>query len=140
MGSLKDLIVNAAGNGPKFEDVEVLQFDGGTFRVRGLPSGDWEQYQNRLNKLHMTPGKKDTAEMSITSNKAWIVAKALHDPETDELVFPDLREGVAWLDKSDAGAVNGLFNLCKYLSGDEAETDFVEKIKKAEEDFSTGQS
>ena len=129
MASLKDLIRQA--NDIKVQDdVEITEWAPGVmFRVTGLPAGDWEQYQNKLSKVT----RQDSAsgvEVSIRSNKAEIVAKALRDQETDELVFPDLREGVAILTKRSAGIVNGLFNLVRHLSDDDK--DFTQKVKDAE--------
>lgn len=137
MASLKDLIRNAADI--KHQDgVEIPEWAPGVmFRVCGLPSGDWESYQNKLSKMT----RRDEAsgmEMTIRSNKAEIVAKALRDQETEELVFPDLREGISILSKRSAGIVNGLFNLVKYLSDDDK--DFTEKVKGAEGDFGDGQN
>lgn len=137
MTSLKDLIRNAEDI--KFQDdVEIPEWAPGVkFRVCGLPSGDWEAYQNKLSKMT----RRDEAsgmEVTIRSNKAEIVAKALRDQETDELVFPDLREGISILSKRSAGIVNGLFNLVKHLSDDDK--DFTQKVKDAEEDFGDGQN
>lgn len=137
MSTLKDRIRDA--DDIKFQDdVEIPEWaPGAKFRVCGLPSGDWETYQNKLS----TMTRRDSAsgvEMSVKSNKAWIVAKALREQETDELVFPDVREGVAILSKRSAGIVNGLFNLARHLSDDEK--DFTQKVAAAEADFGDGQS
>ncbi|MER6603909.1 hypothetical protein [Streptomyces parvus] len=137
MQSLKDLIRNAADI-KKQDDVEIPEWAPGVmFRVTGLPSGDWEQYQNKLSKMTRRD-ETSGLEMTIRSNKAEIVAKALRDQESDELVFTDLREGVSILSKRSAGIVNGLFNLVKHLSDDDV--DFTTKVKRAEQDFADGQS
>lgn len=137
MGSLKDLI-RCAEDLKVQDDVEIPEWvPGARFRIRALPSEDWEQYQNKLSKMTMREGSTG-AELAIKSNKAEIVAKALYDQETDELVFPDLREGIAILSKKSAGIVNGLFQLVRHLSDDDRT--FTEKIAKAESDFADGQS
>jgi hypothetical protein len=137
VASLKDLIRQA--DDLKVQDgVEIPEWATGVkFRVTALPSGDWEQYQNKLNKL-TRQDRAQGMEMTIRSNKAEIVAKALRDQETDELVFPDLREGISILSKRSAGIVNGLFNLVRHLSDDDK--DFTQKVKDAEGDFGDGQS
>ncbi|MFC8012202.1 hypothetical protein [Streptomyces cinereoruber] len=137
MASLKDQI-RAAQDIRHQDDVEIPEWvPGALFRVRGLPSGDWEAYQNSLAKMT----RKDSAqgiEMSVKSRKAEIVSKGLYDQETDELVFPDLREGIAILSKRSAGIVNGLFELIRHLSDDDK--DFTQKVGAAEEGFGDGQS
>ncbi|OII60114.1 hypothetical protein BJP40_00700 [Streptomyces sp. CC53] len=134
---LKDQI-RAADDIPVHHDVEIPEWaPGARFRVCGLPDEDWEEYQNKLSKMQFQQGK-NSAEMALRSNKAEIVAKALYDQDTGELVFPDLREGIAILRKKNAGIVNGLFNLVKHLSGDDR--DFMQKVQAAEEDFGDGQS
>ncbi|MGW3417062.1 hypothetical protein [Streptomyces phaeochromogenes] len=137
MSSLKDLI-RAADDIKSQDDVELPEWvPGAKFRVRGLPSGDWEAYQNKLNKMRFEQGSNG-AEMTIKSNKAWVVAKALYDQETDALVFTDVAEGVSILSKKSAGIVNGLFNLCKFLSDDDK--DFAAKVRDAEGNSADGQS
>lgn len=137
MATLKDLIRGATDIKVQ-DDVEIPEWAPGVlFRVTGLPSGDWEAYHNKLSKMT----RRDEAsglEMTIKSNKAEIVAKALRDQETDELVFPDLREGIAILSKRSAGIVGGLFLLVRHLSDEER--DFTQKVKGAEADFGDGQS
>ncbi|MFB7031708.1 MULTISPECIES: hypothetical protein [unclassified Streptomyces] len=137
MASLKDMI-RAAQDIKAQDDVEIPEWaPGHYFRVRGLPSGDWEAYQNSLAKMT----RRDSAqavEMSVKSRKAEIVAKGLYDQETDELVFPDLREGIAILSKRSAGIINGLFELIRHLSDDDK--DFTQKVGDAEEGFGDGQS
>ncbi|MFK4096729.1 hypothetical protein [Streptomyces anthocyanicus] len=139
MPSLKDMIRNATDIQIQ-QDVEIPEW-GVTVDVHGLPSGDWEQYQSKMNRVSLnaggTSGKPD-AEFVMRSNKAEIVAKALHEPETGVLVFPDVREGVAILSKRSGGIIAGLFELVLHLSG--GEKDFVTKVKDAERDFSDGQS
>jgi hypothetical protein len=137
MASLKDLI-RSADDIKSQDDVEIPEWAPGVmFRVKGLPSADWEAYQNKLSRMTVE-AKKAGAEMAIRSNRAEIVAKALYEQETDTLVFPDLREGIAILAKRNAGIVNGLFNLVRHLSDDDK--DFTQKVKDAEENFSDGQS
>ncbi len=136
---LKDLIRGA--DDIRFQDdVTIPEWGGATFRVYGLPSGDWEAYQNKLSRMTVRGGKggSEQAEMAITSRKAEIVAKALYDPATDERVFPDVSEGIAILSKRSAGIVNGLFNLVRHLSDDDK--DFTQKVEAAEADFGDGQS
>ncbi|WP_435969304.1 hypothetical protein [Streptomyces sp. Qhu_M48] len=137
MTSLKDLI-RKANDIRHQDDVEIPEWaPGARFRVCGLPSGDWEAYQNSLTKMT----RKDEAtgvEMTIKSRKAEIVAKALRDQESGELVFPDLREGIAILSKRSGGIVNGLFNLIRHLSDEDR--DFSQKVQAAEGDFGDGQS
>lgn len=137
MTSLKDLIRKAQDLRHQ-DDVEIPEWaPGARFRVCGLPSGDWEAYQNSLTKMT----RKDEAtgvEMTIKSRKAEIVAKGLRDQETGELVFPDLREGIAILSKRSGGIVNGLFNLIRHLSDEDR--DFSQKVQTAEGDFGDGQS
>ncbi|MEU9199408.1 hypothetical protein [Streptomyces sp. NPDC048332] len=137
MPSLKELIRNAQDI-RRQEDVEIPEWAPGVlFCVTGLPSGDWEQYQNRMSK--MTRRDESTSlEMTIRSNKAEIVAKALRDQETDELVFTDLREGISILSKRSAGIINGLFKLVEHLS--DGDKDFTQKVAAAEADFGDGQS
>ncbi|KLL11577.1 MULTISPECIES: hypothetical protein [Protofrankia] len=135
---LKDLI-RAADDIRHQDDVEIPEWAPGVmFQVRGLPDEDWEEYQNKLSRLTVKQGRNADAEMAVRTNKAEIVAKALYDQESGELVFPELKEGVAILRKKSAGIVNGLFELVKHLSDDDK--DFVEKVKDAEEDFSGGQN
>lgn len=135
--SLKDLIRNATDIKVQ-DDVEIPEWAPGLmFRVTGLPSGDWEQYQNKQAKMTRRAESADM-EMTIRSNKAEIVAKALRDQETDELVFTDLREGIAILSKRSAGIINGLFKLVEHLS--DGDKDFTQKVQKAESDFGDGQS
>ncbi len=137
MASLKDQIRKAQDIKHQ-DDVEIPEWaPGARFRVTGLPSGDWEAYQNSLAKMT----RKDEAtgvEMTIKSRKAEIVAKGLRDQETGELVFPDLREGIAILSKRSGGIVNGLFNLIRHLSDEDR--DFSQKVQAAEGDFGDGQS
>ncbi|MEQ4610330.1 hypothetical protein ABMX48_29530 [Streptomyces cavourensis] len=137
MASLKDLIRQASDVRHQ-DDVEIPEWaPGARFRVTGLPSGDWEEYHNKLSKMT----KRDESsglEMTIRSRKAEIVAKALYDQETGELVFPDLREGIAILSKRSAGIVGGLFLLVRHLSDEDR--DFTQKVRAAEEDFGAGQS
>ncbi|MBK5994905.1 hypothetical protein ACFW61_03350 [Streptomyces microflavus] len=137
MTSLKDLI-RQASDVKHQDDVEIPEWaPGARFRVTGLPSGDWEEYHNKLSKMT----KRDEAsgvEMTIRSRKAEIVAKALRDQESGELVFPDLREGIAILSKRSAGIIGGLFVLVRHLSDEDR--DFMQKVKAAEEDFGDGQS
>ncbi|WP_327376196.1 hypothetical protein OG393_20955 [Streptomyces sp. NBC_01216] len=129
MASLKDLIRQAQDIRVQ-DDVEIPEWaPGARFRVCGLPSGDWEAYQNSLTKMT----RRDSAtgvEMTIRSRKAEIVAKSLRDQDTDELVFPDLREGISILSGRSAGIVNGLFELVRHLSDDDK--DFTQKVRDAE--------
>ena len=127
MGSIKDAI-RAAQDIKTQLDVEVPEWDV-SVDVWGLPSGDWEAYQNKLNKLRFQEGRSG-AEMEVKSNRAEIVAKSLYEPGTDRLVFPDLAEGIAILSKKSQGTVDGLFKLCRHLSGEDR--DFEQKVKDAE--------
>lgn len=127
MGSIRDAI-RAAQDIKTQPDVQLPEW-GCTVDVWGLPSGDWETYQNKLNRLHFQEGKSG-AEMAMKSNRAYIVAKALREPGTDKLVFPDLAEGIATLSKKNQGTVDGLFKLCRHLSGEDR--DFEQKVKDAE--------
>ncbi|MBB4987497.1 hypothetical protein [Streptomyces nymphaeiformis] len=137
MASLKDQI-RAATDIRHQDDVEIPEWvPGARFRVYGLPSGDWEAYQNSLTKMT----RKDSAqgiEMSVKSRKAEIVAKGLYDQETDERVFPDLREGIAILSQRSAGIVNALFELIRHLSDDGK--DFAQRVQEAEAGFGDGPS
>ena len=127
MSSLKERIRSAQDI--KVEhDVEVPEWDV-TVDVHGLPSGDWEAYQNKLNKLRIEGGKNG-AEMSVRSNRAYIVAKSLREPGTEDLVFPDLAEGISILSKKNQGTVDGLFTLVRKLSGEERT--FAQKVADAE--------
>lgn len=140
MPSLKDQIRSAQDIKVQ-RDVEIPEWVPGVmFEVRGLPSGDWETYQNKLSKMIVRQGggSNGAAEMSLKSNKAEIVAKALYDQESGERVFPDVAEGIAILSKKSGGIVGGLFNLVRHLSDDDK--DFTERVEKAEKDFSDGQS
>ncbi|MEW2631783.1 hypothetical protein AB0903_09020 [Streptomyces sp. NPDC048389] len=129
MASLKDLIRNATDIKQQ-DDVEIPEWaPGHMFRVRGLPSGDWETYNNKQSKMTRRD-EKSGVEMTLRSCKAEIVAKALYDQETDELVFPDVREGISILSKRSAGIVGGLFNLVRHLSDDDK--DFTQKVADAE--------
>jgi len=125
--SLKEKI-RAAQDIKVQEGVEIPEWDI-TVDVRGLPSGDWETYQNKLNRLRFQEGQSG-AEMQVKSNRAEIVAKALYDPDTGEKVFTDLREGVSILSKKGQGTVDGLFKLVKHLSGEDR--DFQQKVRDAE--------
>ncbi|MFD4320107.1 hypothetical protein [Streptomyces sp. NPDC058548] len=137
MASLKDQIRKAQDIKHQ-DDVEIPEWvPGARFRVCGLPSGDWEAYQNSLAKMTRRDEAKGV-EMTIKSRKAEIVAKALRDQEDGELVFPDLREGIAILSKRSGGIVNGLFNLVRHLSDEDR--DFTQKVEAAEADFGAGQS
>ncbi|MFI6334128.1 hypothetical protein [Streptomyces sp. NPDC050535] len=137
MASLRDLI-REAQDIPLQDDVEIPEWaPGARFRVRGLPSKDWEDYQNKQARIRLEQGKSG-GEMTLKSNKCEIVAKALYDQESDELVFPDVREGVAILSKKSGGIVNGLFNLVRHLSGDDKS--FEQKVKDAEGNSDDGQS
>ncbi|MFJ8863610.1 hypothetical protein ACIRD8_34985 [Streptomyces sp. NPDC102451] len=137
MATLKDLIRGATDIKTQ-DDVEIPEWAPGVlFRVTGLPSGDWEDYHNKLSKMTRRD-ESSGIEMTIKSRKAEIVAKALRDQETDELVFPDLREGIAILSRRSAGIVGGLFLLVRHLSDEER--DFTQKVKVAEADFGDGQS
>jgi hypothetical protein len=127
VGSIKDAI-RAAQDIKTQPDVEIPEWDV-TVDVHGLPSGDWEAYQNKLNKLRFAEGQSG-AEMNVRSNRAEIVATALYEPGTDRLVFPDVREGIAILSKKSSGTVDGLFKLCRHLSGEDR--DFEQKVKDAE--------
>lgn len=127
MGSIKDAI-RAAQDIKTEEGLEIPEW-GVTVDVRGLPSGDWEAYQNKLNKLRFQEGKSG-AEMAVKSNRAEIVAKCLYEPGTDQKVFPDLAEGIAILSKKSGGTVDGLFKLCRHLSGEDR--DFEQKVRDAE--------
>lgn len=135
MGSIKEAI-RAAQDIKTQPDVEIPEW-GVTVDVRGLPSGDWEAYQNKLNKLRFAEGQGG-AEMAVKSNRAEIVAKALYEPGSDQLVFPDLREGIAILSKKSQGTVDGLFKLCRHLSGEDR--DFEQKVKDAEGNSAGDQS
>ncbi|WP_432158989.1 hypothetical protein [Streptomyces sp. bgisy153] len=135
MTSLKDKI-RAAQDIKSQPDVEIPEWDI-TVDVRGLPSGDWEAYQNKLNKLRFQEGQSG-AEMAVKSNRAEIVAKALYEPGTDDKVFPDLREGVAILSKKSQGTVDGLFKLVRHLSGEDR--DFTQKVRDAEGNSDSDQS
>ncbi|MDN3021535.1 hypothetical protein [Streptomyces sp. S.PB5] len=108
-----------------------------TVDVWGLPSGAWEAYQNKLNKLRFAEGSKG-AEMAVKSNRAEIVARCLYEPGTNQLVFPDLAEGISILSKKAPGTVDGLFKLCRHLSGEDR--DFEQKVKDAEGNFDGDQS
>lgn len=127
MGSIKDAI-RAAQDIKVEHDVDVPEW-GVTVDVWGLPSGAWEAYQNKLNKLRFDQGKSG-AEMAVKSNRADIVARCLYEPGTDQLVFPDLAEGISILSKKAPGTVDGLFKLCRHLSGEDR--DFETKVKDAE--------
>lgn len=127
MGSIKDAI--RAAQDIKIEHgVDVPEW-GVTVDVWGLPSGAWESYQNKLNKLRFDQGKSG-AEMAVKSNRADIVARCLYEPGTDQLVFPDLAEGIAILSGKAPGTIDGLFKLCRHLSGEDR--DFETKVKDAE--------
>ncbi len=127
MGSIKESI-RAAQDIKVEHDVDIPEW-GVTVDVWGLPSGDWEAYQNKLNKLRFAEGKSG-AEMNVRSNRAEIVAKCLFEPGTRDLVFPDLREGISILSQKAPGTVDGLFKLCRHLSGEDR--DFEQKVKDAE--------
>lgn len=127
MGSIKDAI-RAAQDIKVESDVAIPEWDV-TVDVHGLPSGDWEAYQNKLNKLRFAEGKGG-AEMNVRSNRAEIVAKCLYEPGTEQQVFPDLAEGISILSKKAPGTVDGLFKLCRHLSGEDR--DFQQKVKDAE--------
>lgn len=125
--SIKDAI-RAAQDIKVEKDVDIPEW-GVTVDVWGLPSGAWEAYQNKLNKLRFDQGKAG-AEMAVKSNRADIVARCLYEPGTDQLVFPDLAEGIAILSKKGPGIVDGLFKLCRHLSGEDR--DFEQRVKDAE--------
>ncbi len=125
--SLKEKI-RAAQDIKVEKDVEIPEWDS-IVDVHGLPSGDWEAYQNKLNRLRFQEGQSG-AEMQVRSNRAEIVAKALYEPGTDAKVFTDLREGVSILSKKNQGTVDGLFKLVRHLSGEDR--DFAQKVKDAE--------
>lgn len=127
MSSIKDLI-RQSDDIQTEEDVEIPEWNC-TVDVHGLPSEDWETYQNELSKVRLQKQGKDF-ELNIRSRRALIVAKSLHDPETGGLVFPDLQEGIAILSKKSAGTVTGLFLLCQKLSGEDR--DFTKKVEDAE--------
>ncbi|MEU3620599.1 hypothetical protein ACWD4O_10160 [Streptomyces sp. NPDC002623] len=127
MSSIKDAI-RAAQDIKTQPDVEIPEW-GVTVDVHGLPSGEWEAYQNKLNKLRFQEGRSG-AEMQVKSNRAEIVAKALYDPDTGKLVFADLREGIAILSEKSSGMVDGLFKLVRHLSGEDR--DFEQKVRDAE--------
>jgi hypothetical protein len=127
VSSIKDAI-RAAQDIKTQPGVDIPEW-GVSVDVRGLPSGDWEAYQNKLNRLRFQEGQSG-AEMQVKSNRAEIVAKALYEPGTDDLVFRDLREGIAILSKKSQGTVDGLFKLCRHLSGEDR--DFEQKVKDAE--------
>lgn len=127
MGSIKDAI-RAAQDIKTQSDVEISEW-GVTVEVRGLPSGDWEAYQGRLNKLRFQEGRAG-AEMNVRSNRAEIVAKCLYDQESGALIFPDLAEGISILSKKSQGTIDGLFKLCRHLSGEDR--DFQTKVRDAE--------
>lgn len=135
MSSIKEAI-RAAQDIKTQEGVEIPEW-GVTVDVRGLPSGDWEAYQNKLSRIRFQEGQSG-AEMNVRSNRAEIVAKALYEPGTDRLVFTDLREGIAILSKRSQGTVDGLFKLCRHLSGEDR--DFEQKVKDAEGNSASGQS
>lgn len=135
MSSLKEAI-RAAQDIKVEKDVEIPEW-GVTVDVWGLPSGDWEAYQNKLNRLRFEDGKSG-AEMALTSNRAAIVAKALYEQGSERLVFTDLREGIAILSKKNQGTVDGLFKLCRHLSGEDR--DFQTKVKDAEGNSDGGRS
>lgn len=128
MGSIKELI-RSADDIKVQRDVEIPEWGIDAVEVRGLPSGDWEAYQNKLNKLRVQEGQSG-AEMSMRSNRAEIVAKGLFDQDTGELVFTDLREGIAILSKKNQGTLDGLFKLIRHLSGEDR--DFQTKVQDAE--------
>ncbi|MFM9563245.1 MULTISPECIES: hypothetical protein [Streptomyces] len=128
MASIKELI-RAAQDIKVERDVEIPEWGIDAVEVRGLPSGDWEAYQNKLNKLRVQEGQSG-AEMSMRSNRAEIVAKGLYDQDTGELVFTDLREGISILSKKNQGTLDGLFKLIRHLSGEDR--DFQQKVKDAE--------
>lgn len=136
MGSIKELI-RSADDIKVQRDVEIPEWGIDAVEVRGLPSGDWEAYQNKLNKLRVQEGQSG-AEMSMRSNRAEIVAKGLYDQDTDELVFTDLREGIAILSKKNQGTLDGLFKLIRHLSGEDR--DFQTKVKDAEGNSGSDQS
>ncbi|MCZ4604996.1 hypothetical protein O3S80_14850 [Streptomyces sp. Lzd4kr] len=127
MSSIKEAI-RAAQDIKVEEGVDIPEW-GVTVDVWGLPSGDWEAYQNKLNKLRFQEGKSG-AEMAVKSNRAEIVAKCLYEQGTGQKVFPDLAEGISILSKKSGGIVDGLFKLCRHLSGEDR--DFEEKVKDAE--------
>lgn len=127
MASIKDLI-RQSDDIQIERDVEIPEWDC-TVDVHGLPSEDWETYQNELSKVRLQKQGKDF-ELNIRSRRALIVAKSLHEPDTGELVFRDLQEGIAILSKKSAGTVTGLFLLCQKLSGEDR--DFTKKVEDAE--------
>ncbi|MEU0584589.1 hypothetical protein [Streptomyces sp. NPDC006132] len=127
MGSIKEAI-RAAQDIKVERDVDIPEW-GVTVDVWGLPSGDWEAYQNKLNRVRFQDGRSG-AEMDVRSRRAEIVAKCLYEAGTDERVFPDLAEGIAILSKKSQGTVDGLFKLCRHLSGEDR--DFQTKVKDAE--------
>jgi hypothetical protein len=127
VGSIKEAI-RAAQDIATQRDVEITEW-GVTVEVRGLPSGIWEAYQNKLNKLRFAEGKGG-AEMNVRSNRAEIVARCLYDQDTGERVFPDVTEGAIILSKKAPGIIDGLFKLCRHLSGEDR--DFEQKVRDAE--------
>lgn len=127
MSTLKELIRKAQDIKVE-KGVEIPEW-GITVDVQGLPSGDWEAYQGKLNKLRFEEGKGG-ASMNVRSNRAEIVAKGLLDPETGGLIFPDLREGIAILSGKATGTIDGLFKLIRHLSGEDR--DFGQKVADAE--------
>ncbi|WP_060880156.1 hypothetical protein [Streptomyces scabiei] len=127
MGSIKDAI-RAALDIKIEHDVEIPEWDT-TVDVWGLPSGDWEAYQNKLSRIRFQEGKSG-AEMNVRSNRAEIIAKSLREPGTEDRVFTDLAEGIAILSSKNQGTIDGLFKLIKHLSGEDR--DFETKVKDAE--------
>lgn len=135
MTTLKQLI--SESEDVQFEDVEIPEWGGATFRVRGLTSEQLDLYEAKQIALRRKDVGNDT-EVSMRNHRAELVAQVLFDPGTDTRVFPDAKEGARVLSKKSSGTVNGLFVLAQKLSGMDRE--FGKKVADAKADFDDGQN
>jgi len=135
MTTLKQLI--SESEDVQYEDVEIPEWGGATFRVRGLTAEQLDMYEAKQIALRRKDVGNDT-EVSMRNHRAELVAQVLFDPDTDTRIFPDVKEGARILSRKSSGTVNGLFILAQKLSGMDRE--FGKKVADAKADFSDGQN
>jgi len=135
MTTLKELILSAEDI--PSEDVEIPEWGGIKVRVKGLTSEQIDQYQAKQIAMRRADNQNNT-ELHMRNYRAELVAQVLYDPDTDQRIFRDVKEGVRALSKKSSGVVNGLYVLAQELSG--LDKEFGKKVEEAKEDFDDGQS
>jgi hypothetical protein len=135
--SIRDLILNA--DDLQYKDVPIPQWNNVTVRVMGFTDeqlGAWRAKTAALKAKQRTGDADLDFEIQMKHMRAELLVKCLRDPETGQRIFKD--NDAPKLAQKHAGVMQALDALATTLS--DLDLDFRDQVKKAETDFSEGQS